>query len=49
MYKVSWDTGSMELQTEGAARTLVQCFKEEGRQATAFGLINGDWVAISND
>jgi hypothetical protein len=45
-FKVEWDRGEIALQTEKAALLLVGSFREEGRTATAYSMIDGEWMAI---
>jgi hypothetical protein len=46
-FKVEWDRGEVALQTEKAARILVGSFREEGRTATAYHLVDGEWTVIA--
>lgn len=39
-FMVEWDKGKLELQTQEAALILVQSFREEGREAKAYGRLS---------
>jgi hypothetical protein len=47
-YRVDWGHGSLELQTRKAAMHLVESFREEGQQASAYTRESADeeWVKI---
>ena len=47
-YRVDWDNGSLELQTRQAAVHLVESFREEGQEASAYTRESADqeWVKI---
>ena len=48
-YKVAWDDGSLELQTETAAVHLAESFRELGRTAAVYSRPDGDseWVEVT--
>lgn len=46
-FKVAWAEGSLELQTERAAHVLVDSFRQEGRVATAYRRVDGEWTELS--
>lgn len=45
-YRVSWETGSISLQTRNAAIHLAQAFKSEGRVAQAYEFNGNNWKEI---
>jgi len=47
-YRVDWGHGSLELQTRQAAVHLVESFREEGQEASAYTResADGEWVKI---
>lgn len=48
-FMVSWDDGSLQLQTAAAAKILKQSFQEEGREARAFGRTSpaSEWTELA--